>query len=115
MALVDKKSQIMPFTTPNGYVPMIKSLEPEIVYISDSLAGEGGREVLHLRDWVRQVVVVVGDEAGGLLDTEDEGEGSGLGRRWYEESDAVGLGKGVEIVDAGRLGEEWERRVNGRE
>ncbi|KAF2238324.1 hypothetical protein EV356DRAFT_507425 [Viridothelium virens] len=115
-ALVDKKSQIMPFTTPNGYVPMVKALELEIVYVSDALAGEGGRDVLDLRNWVRQIVVVVGDEAGGLLDTEDEGEDSGVGRRrWYEESDAVGLGKGVEILDAGRIGEEWERRVNGRE
>ena len=106
----------MPFATPNGYVPMIKSLEPELVYVSDALAGEGGRDVLQLRDWVRQIVVVAGDEAGGLLDTEDEGEETGPGRRrWYEESDAVGLGKGIEIVDAGRVEEEWERRVNGRE
>jgi len=34
--------------------------------------------------------------------------------KWYEESAFVGLGKEVEVVDAGRVGEDWARRVGGR-
>ena len=60
---------------------------------------------------------MAGDEGhGGLADTETETEDEG-GRegKWYEDSAFVGLGKEVEVVDAGRVGEDWGRRVGGRE
>jgi len=58
-------------------------------------------------------VLVVGDRGtGGLADTETEGEEGG--EEWWEKSGLVGLGKEVEVVDAGRVGEDWGRRVVGR-
>ena len=68
-------------------------------------------------------MLVAGDEgAGGLADTETETEDEMQGgktrerrERWYEHSPMVGLGKDVEVVDAVRVGEDWERRVGGRQ
>jgi len=118
---------ILPFTTPTGYIHILRHLAPETVYISDqpTLIGDEGRHITDLRGWVGQVIVVVGDDGtGGLVDTETETEGEtdteAAGRRgrkgeeWYERSDMVGLGKGVEIVDIRKVGEDWSRRVGGR-
>lgn len=84
------------------------------------LAGQNGSSVKELKRWVGHTILVVGDDGtGGLADTETEDEGvrgnEGTGRRWYEESSFVGLGKEVEVVDAARLGDDWGRRVWGRE
>jgi hypothetical protein len=35
--------------------------------------------------------------------------------KWWESTDMVGLGKGVEVVDGTRLTDDYERRVGGRE
>jgi len=118
---------ILPFTTPTGYIHILRHLAPETVYISDQpkLVGDEGYHIADLRGWVGQVVVVVGDDGtGGLVDTETETEGEidteNPGRRrrqeeeWYERSEMVGLGKGVEIVDIRKVGEDWRRRVGGR-
>lgn len=119
--MVEKPTNVMSFNTPTGYTHMLKHLAPETVYIVDSLAGERGANIESIKGWVGQVVVVVGGEGtglGGLIDTEDEGEGRGkLPRReqWWEHSDMVGLGKGVEVVDGVKFADDWERRVGGRD
>ncbi|KAF1986797.1 hypothetical protein K402DRAFT_463318 [Aulographum hederae CBS 113979] len=121
--LVERSTCIMPFGTLNGYTHMLKHLQPDVVYLSASLAGAEGESVRAVKGWVGQIAVVVGGDAGalgGLVDTEDEefGERKGKGAmedRWWEHSDMVGLGKGVEIVDSGRLGDDFERRVGGKE
>jgi len=115
----------MPFTTPTGYIHILRHLAPHIVYISDTevLSGFDGEHIAQLRGWVGQVVVVVGDEGhGGLADTETETEDEGRGGRalarqgnWWQSSEIVGLGKGVELVDAERVGDDWTRRVGGHE
>lgn len=104
---------------------MLRHLSPSLVYVSDSpvLSGADGASVAQLRDWVGQVVVVVGDEGhGGLADTETEDEGplakrgeDGGNERWWERSGMIGLGKGVEVVDADRMGDDWAKRVGGRQ
>jgi len=101
---------------------MLKHVAPDLVYVVDSLSGVNGANIDAVRRGVGQVVIVVGGEGtglGGLIDTEDEGEekGAGAGRteRWWENSDMIGLGKGVEIVDGAKLTEDFERRVAGRE
>jgi len=91
---------------------MLKHLGPEIVYVSESLSGKDGSNVQAIKDWVGQIVVVVGGDAAGLVETEDEM--SGQEKKWWEGSDMVGLGKGVEVVDAIRLGDDWDRRVGGK-
>jgi hypothetical protein len=111
--LVSSSESIMPFSTVGGFVHMLKHLAPELVYVSDSLSGKNGSNISGLKGWVSQVVVVVGGDAAGLVETEDEGPGSGE-KKWWEGSDMIGLGKGVEVVDAIRLGDDWEQRVAGR-
>lgn len=96
-----------------------------MVYISDSLAGDEGEGIAQLNGWVGHTILVAGDEGhGGLADTETETETEAEdGRktkrerreRWYDRSSLVGLGKGVEVVDAGRVGDDWSRRLGGRE
>ncbi|CAD0086690.1 unnamed protein product [Aureobasidium mustum] len=123
LSLVDRSSQVMPFSTPTGYIHILRHLSPSLVYLSDipTLSGHNGEHVRQLRGWVGQTILVVGDDgAGGLVDTETETEDEGSRRgkaregnsdKWWETSDLVGLGKDVEVVDIGRLDEDWSRRV----
>lgn len=116
---------VMPFTTPSGHVHMLRHLGPDLVYIVDALSGTNGQNIADIGRWVGQTIVVVGSDGtglGGLVDTDDEGpanksksEHAGHGDRWWEKTDMVGLGKGVEVVDASRLTDDYERRVGGRE
>ncbi|KAI9810744.1 MAG: hypothetical protein M1827_006082 [Pycnora praestabilis] len=116
--LVEKETMILPFTTTTGHVHILRHLAPEIVYIQESLCGENGDAVTHISGWVGQVVVVVGDDGGhgGLIDSEDDmGPSAEKGEPWWEKGDRVGLGKGIEVVESLRVGEDWGRRVGGRE
>ncbi|MBE7182684.1 MAG: hypothetical protein INR71_16005, partial [Terriglobus roseus] len=72
--LVERESMIIPFTSSQGHRNILKSLSPEVVYVQESLCGSDGEVVADIGGWVRQVVVVIGDEggAGGLIDTDDE-------------------------------------------
>jgi hypothetical protein len=126
LALVEKPTMIMPFSTPAGYVNLLRHIAPiEVVYVQSTLAGPAGDAVKHISQWVGQVVLVVGDESGhgGLVDSEDERghlEKLGLaseaaGDRWWQSDARVGLGKGIEVVDGLRVGEDWRRRVRGHD
>jgi len=115
---------VMPFTTPTGHIHMLRHLSPDLVYMVEALSGDNGVNVEQIKSWVGQVIVVVGGDGaglGGLVDTDDEAgdakvESRYRGRnRWWESGDMVGLGKGVEIVDAARIREDFERRVVGRD
>ncbi|KAI9802151.1 MAG: hypothetical protein M1833_002072 [Piccolia ochrophora] len=117
-AIVEKDHMIMPFTTPAGHVHMLRHLAPEAVYIQESLCGDNGDVVTHVSGWVGQVVVVVGAEGGhgGLVDSEDEvAQASEKGEQWWQKAERVGLGKGVEVVEGMRIGEDWGRRIGGAE
>jgi hypothetical protein len=103
---------------------MLRHLAPELVYVVDALSGVEGRNIEDVKRWVGQTVVVVGSDGtglGGLVDTDDEApQGKGKAsehhaRKWWESADMVGLGKGVEVVDASRFEDDYERRVGGRE
>ncbi|KAJ4410148.1 hypothetical protein N0V91_002157 [Didymella pomorum] len=124
LRLVENQAMVMPFSTPSGFVHMLRHLGPELVYVVDALSGVEGRNVEDVKRWVGQTVVVVGSDGtglGGLVDTDDEvprGKGKGSEhheRKWWESADMVGLGKGVEVVDASRFEDDFERRVGGRE
>lgn len=118
-ALVEKDTMIMPFTTPTGHIHLLRHLGPEIVYIQESLSGSGGDVVTHVSNWVGQIVLVVGDKGGhgGLVDSEDERGHSGDDTRgdWWQNDPRIGLGKGVEVVEGLRVGEDWRRRVGGHD
>lgn len=118
-ALVEKDTMIMPFTTPSGYVHLLRHIAPEIVYVQETLSGPGGDAVLHIAGWVGQVVLVVGDESGhgGLVDSEDERGTLEDERRehWWHDHPKIGLGKGIEVVEGLNVGDHWRKRVRGHD
>lgn len=120
LALVDTPAMVMPFTTPAGYVALLKHTAPEVVYVQAPLAGVAGEAIKHVAGWVGQVVLVVGDESGhgGLVDSEDEHGGpggEGGAEKWWVDDPKIGLGKGIEVVEGLRVGEDWRRRVKGHD
>ncbi|KAJ5743206.1 hypothetical protein N7533_010308 [Penicillium manginii] len=116
-ALVERENMIMPFSTATGYVHLVRHLAPDLVYVQESLTGnEGeGEAVQHISGWVRQVVVVVGDEGGrgGLIDSDDESALADKGERWWQKDGTTGIGKRIDVVDVLRVGDDWRRRVSG--
>ncbi|KAI4928089.1 uncharacterized protein J4E92_005571 [Alternaria infectoria] len=124
LRLVEDPAMVMPFNTTTGFVHMLRHLGPELVYVVDALSGVNGQNIDDIRKWVGQTIVVVGGDGtglGGLVDTDDEGpmrkgkESEHTVRWWQVRNDMIGLGKGVEVVDASRLEDDYERRVGGRE
>ena len=114
---------VMPFSVPSGYVHMLRHIGPELVYVVDALSGVNGANIEDIKRWVGQTIVVVGGDGtglGGLVDTDDEapahkGKSEHAVSKWWESADMVGLGKGVEVVDASRFGDDYERRTGGYE
>lgn len=115
LAIVDKENTIMPFSTESGYVHLVRHLSPELVYVQESLAGKDGSAAQHISGWVRQVVVVVGDEGGrgGLIDSDDESALAENGEKWWQKEGVTGIGKRIDVVDVLRTGLDWRRRVRG--
>lgn len=117
-SLVDDPTMVLPFTTLKGYVHLLRHLSPETVYVQETLSGDSGDTVSHIAKFVGQVVLVVGDETGhgGLVDSEDErGHHGERGEKWWADSPMIGLGKGMEVVEGMRVGEDWRRRVGGHD
>jgi hypothetical protein len=116
---------VMPFSQPNGFVHMLRHIGPDLAYVVDALSGTSGSNIADLKNWVPQTIVVVGSDGtglSGLVDTDDEDHNTKKGKstehsvsKWWESTDMVGLGKGVEVVDGTRLTDDYERRVGGRE
>jgi hypothetical protein len=106
---------VLPFTTPNGHVHILRHLQPEVVYLQESLAGENGSVVTHLQTWLRHdIILVVGAESGhgGLADSESEAEKPEKAvEKWWHREDRVGRGRGVIVVDSMRVHDDWARRV----
>ncbi|KAI0154409.1 hypothetical protein GGR57DRAFT_466966 [Xylariaceae sp. FL1272] len=118
MGLVEKESMIFPFTTANGYVHILRHLEPEVVYLQESLGGENGNLVTQLQSWLRHdVILVVGADGGhgGLADSESEAERPERKELWWQKEERVGRGRGVVVVDSLRVGDDWSRRIQGNE
>lgn len=118
LALVEKETMVMPFTTANGHTHILRHLQPEIIYLQESLAGDNGAMVSNLQTWLRHdIILVVGAEGGGggLADSESEAERPGKEEKWWQRSDRVGRGRGVVVVDGMRVHDDWARRVQGKE
>ncbi|KAI1853801.1 hypothetical protein JX265_012632 [Neoarthrinium moseri] len=118
LGLVEKESMIMPFTTENGHVHILHHLQPEVVYLQESLAGDNGLHITRLQSWLRyDVILVVGADGGhgGLADSESEAERPDKTEKWWQREDRVGRGRGVVVVDSLRVGDDWARRVQGKE
>ncbi|KUI67819.1 hypothetical protein VM1G_03472 [Cytospora mali] len=118
VSLIEKEINILPFTTPAGYVHILHHLKPHVVYLQESLAGENGINVQKLQTWLRyDIILVVGAEGGhgGLVDSESEAETTEKDRKWWQRDDRVGRGRGVIVVDGIRVSDDWSRRVQGNE
>ncbi len=105
---------ILPFTTRTGHLHLLRSLAPELVYVQESLCGDGGEIAGNLSGWVKQTVVVIGDEGGhgGLVDTEDEdGLSKAQAERWWQKEEWTGLGRSIAVVDSLKVGDDWKRRI----
>ncbi|CCC13606.1 hypothetical protein SMACR_07788 [Sordaria macrospora] len=128
--LVSKPSHILTFSTPAGHSHILRHIQPEIIYLQESLAGPDGSVITSLQTWLRHdIVLVVGAEQGdgGLADSDsedDDTEKNGEKEKkkdeevkWWQKEERVGRGRGVVVVDvrAGKLGDDWVRRVQGRE
>jgi hypothetical protein len=120
-ALVEKDTMILPFTTQTGHVHILRHLNPDCIYLQESLSGKEGDVITHLQTWLRgDVVVVVGDDAnnGGLADSESESEQAGATpkpEQWWEKEERVGRGRHVFVVENLRVGDDWARRIEGRD
>lgn len=111
---------ILPFTTANGYTHILRHLQPSVVYLQESLSGPGGSLITQLQTWLRHdVILVVGADGGhgGLADSESEAERPEKKEKelWWHREDRVGRGRGVVVVDSLRVGDDWARRVQGKE
>ncbi|KAK1761261.1 hypothetical protein QBC47DRAFT_369507 [Echria macrotheca] len=117
--LVEKDSMVLTFTTPNGHAHILRHIQPEIIYLQESLSGENGSVVTQLQTWLRRdLILVVGAEsgAGGLADSESEAEQPGKAEEvWWHREDRVGRGRGVVVVDGLRVHDDWLKRVQGKE
>ena len=117
-ALVDKETMILPFTTVNGHVHILRHLQPEVIYLQESLAGEHGGVVTTLQTWLRHdIILVVGADSGsgGLADSESEAEKVDKEEKWWQKAERVGRGRGVVVVDGMRVNDDWARRIQGME
>ncbi|KAH7039893.1 uncharacterized protein B0I36DRAFT_309562 [Microdochium trichocladiopsis] len=120
LALVEKESMVLPFTTANGYTHILRHLQPSVVYLQESLSGPDGGLITQLQTWLRHdVILVVGADGGhgGLADSESEAERPEKKKKevWWHREDRVGRGRGVVVVDSLRVGDDWARRVQGKE
>ncbi|KAI5860353.1 hypothetical protein GGS23DRAFT_581068 [Durotheca rogersii] len=123
LALVEKETMVLPFTTVNGHVHILRHLHPEVVYLQESLAGPDGNVVTQLQTWLKHdVILVVGVDGGhgGLADSDSETEQPGKEKEkradlWWQREERTGRGRGVVVVDSLKVGDDWARRVRGKE
>lgn len=110
---------VLPFTTATGHVHILRHLNPDFVYLQESLAGDNGDAITHLQSWLRQdIVLVVGADGGhgGLADSESEAENADKPQQlWWEREDRVGRGRGIVVVEGLRVGDDWARRIEHKE
>ncbi|KAI0479480.1 hypothetical protein GGR56DRAFT_635268 [Xylariaceae sp. FL0804] len=118
LGLVEKETMVFPFTSASGHVHILRHLQPEVVYLQESLAGDEGSVITHLQAWLRyDVILVVGadDGHGGLADSESEAERPEKKDVWWQKEERVGRGRGVVVVDGLRVADDWARRVQGKD
>jgi hypothetical protein len=118
LSLVEKETMVLPFTSSNGHVHILRHLQPEVVYLQESLSGDNGSAVTQIQTWLRHdLILVVGAESGhgGLADSESEAEGGAQDEKWWQRADRVGRGRGVVVVDSMRVHDDWSKRVQGFE
>lgn len=111
LSMVEKDSMVLPFTSNTGHAQILRHLNPDIIYLQESLSGTDGEIINHIHTWSRQDVVLVIDDSGasrGSADYETKDH-------WWRRLDRVGRGRGVIAVDTVRVGDDWAKRVENKE
>ncbi|KAL4778271.1 kinase-like domain-containing protein [Aspergillus varians] len=116
LALVEKETMVMPFSTPSGYVHLVRHISPDVAYIQESLSGPDGSMVYQISSWVRKVVVIVdiGESHSNQIDSDDESLLMNPVNWWLKEG-RTGIGHRIDVVDELRVGVDWQSRVSGRD
>ena len=52
LSLVEKESMVMPFTSASGHTHILRHLQPEVVFLQESLAGDNGNYITQLQTWL---------------------------------------------------------------
>lgn len=119
LALVEKETMILPFTSATGHSHILRHLQPDVVYLQESLSGEDGIVVSQMQTWLnKDIILVVGANSGsgGLADSESEVEQPAKEvKKWWQREERVGRGRGVVVVDGMRITDDWTRRIQGKE
>ncbi|KAF8251538.1 hypothetical protein K440DRAFT_658636 [Wilcoxina mikolae CBS 423.85] len=111
------REQIMPFVDHSSVIPMLRQLDPEVVYFEEASVDIEGKIVDELLGGgsVGRVVVVVGGDDDGLISSDDEAlqqRKRGEGKWWGENGEVRNRhGRRVEVVEKWTLEEDWRRRV----
>ncbi|KKA30684.1 hypothetical protein TD95_003360 [Thielaviopsis punctulata] len=116
LALVENSAMIIRYTTPNGHMHALRQLNPDVIYMQESLCGDKGSYITQLQSWYRyNVIVVVGTENGhgGIADSECEADREPKvdKPKWWQDNERVARGKGIIVVDGTRLQDDWLRRL----
>lgn len=59
LTLVDKETRILPFTTPSGHVHILRHIQPETLYLQESLSGDNGSTITSLQTWMRHDIILL--------------------------------------------------------
>lgn len=96
------REYIIPHTTEEALLPLLRHLAPEAVYMDESLVGERGATVVGLLvgDWVRAVIVVA---TGDLEKGKDPVDG------WQQ--DVQKFGKRCTVITKSNIRGDWTARV----
>ncbi|RKF73006.1 putative peroxin-22-like protein [Golovinomyces cichoracearum] len=109
--LVEKDSMVLPFTSTTGHAQILRHLNPDIIYLQESLSGTDGEIINHIHTWSRQDVVLIIDDNGAFRGSAEYETKN----NWWKSLDRVGSGRGVIVVDAVRVGDDWAKRVENKE
>ncbi|POS86137.1 hypothetical protein EPUL_002318 [Erysiphe pulchra] len=118
LRMVEKETMVLPFTSAAGHLQILRHLNPDVIYLQESLSGVNGEFISNLQTWLRQdMVLIIGDgcTSSGLADTDSEVEPSDSKNYWWKREERIGKGRGVIVIEAFRVGDDWEKRVENKE
>ncbi|KAI6245545.1 hypothetical protein HI914_06781 [Erysiphe necator] len=118
LRIVEKETMVLPFTSATGHLQILRHLKPDIVYLQESLSGINGEYISNIQTWLRQdIVLIIGDgcNSSGLADTDSEIKPIDSKEYWWKREDRVGKGRGVIVMEAFRIGDDWNKRVENKD
>lgn len=101
---------VLPYTSFSGHLQILRHLHPDVVYLEESLSGTNGAFINNLQTWLRQdVVLVINDDISKMVN--DQAGKYKKNDYWWRINDRVGKERGVIVLEASRVSEDWAKRV----